>query len=320
MKRPEPLFALLAIFIVSISCTSPLAVGLFFSDINWDNIEAWVEDQDCETLEIELNGGDHSHVYVDEIKFSCRILEEGYYCNGPSSSLDPSLTVKIYEYGDRTNLKRTIKIDNERPWDKCDFDQDGVVDAKDGCPDDPDKIDPGYCGCWEEEFDSDGDAMPDCADECPDNPEKDSPGRCGCELSETDTDQDNMPDCLDDCPQDPNKEAPENCGCRVPEIDTDGDFAPDCIDDCPEDPEKQTPGICGCGVSDADDDGDGMVFCQDPCPGDAWHDMVGEPCDHDEDDDGTHDNADGCPFNPRLIKRNKCGCKTSCGDEVPQAQ
>ena len=349
MKRFRPLFLLLVIFLVSISCDNFLDFLSYFEDIDWDKIEVFVEDQYCETLDLELQGGNNSHVYVDDIKFSCNVLEEGYFCSGPSSSINPELTVTIYEYGDRTNLKRTIIIPSERPWDKCDFDKDGVNDAKDGCPDDPDKTDPGFCGCWEDELDSDGDEIPDCADDCPGNSEKDSPGRCGCELSDTDTDQDNMPDCLDDCPDDPSKEAPESCGCGVAEVDSDGDFIPDCVDGCPEDPgkeapetcgcgiaetdtdgdavadcvddcpddsEKESPGICGCGIAEVDSDGDDVKDCIDKCPDDAWHDLVGDPCDHDEDDDGTHDGVDECPFNPLKTRRDKCGCKNSCGDPV----
>jgi hypothetical protein len=37
-----------------------------------------------------------------------------------------------------------------------------IVDA---CPEDPDKIDPGQCGCGEPDVDSDRDGFADCADE-----------------------------------------------------------------------------------------------------------------------------------------------------------
>ncbi|MHC4695198.1 MAG: FG-GAP repeat protein [Planctomycetota bacterium] len=59
--------------------------------------------------------------------------------------------------------------DNGVP-DECepDDDGDGVIDACDGCPDDPNKTEPGICGCGlDDNTDSDGDDVPDCFDECP---------------------------------------------------------------------------------------------------------------------------------------------------------
>ncbi|HVV86772.1 MAG TPA: hypothetical protein VHE35_27125 [Kofleriaceae bacterium] len=43
-----------------------------------------------------------------------------------------------------------------------DFDQDGVDDCADGCPSDPDKADPGDCGCFTPDSDDDGDGVADC--------------------------------------------------------------------------------------------------------------------------------------------------------------
>jgi hypothetical protein len=51
----------------------------------------------------------------------------------------------------------------------CEGDLDGDgVDARcgDACPDDPDKTDPGICGCNVPDTDSNGDGVPDCADSC----------------------------------------------------------------------------------------------------------------------------------------------------------
>lgn len=47
---------------------------------------------------------------------------------------------------------------------------DGVVDENDGCPNDPNKTDPGTCGCGVADDDSDGDGVADCADNCPNVP------------------------------------------------------------------------------------------------------------------------------------------------------
>lgn len=84
--------------------------------------------------------------------------------------------------------------------DECepDTDQDGVINACDGCPLDPDKVFPQNCGCGQDEtpdcqpvstaVDSDGDGVPDTKDLCPEFDDL------------MDTDLDGVPDCLDNCP------------------------------------------------------------------------------------------------------------------------
>jgi hypothetical protein len=53
-------------------------------------------------------------------------------------------------------------------------------------------------------IDSDGDGVPDGDDECPEDPNKTEPGVCGCgKADDADEDQDNIPDCLDDRPEEP---------------------------------------------------------------------------------------------------------------------
>jgi hypothetical protein len=48
----------------------------------------------------------------------------------------------------------------------ADDDNDGVQNCADGCPQDPQKSDPGACGCGAPENDLDGDRIPDCIDNC----------------------------------------------------------------------------------------------------------------------------------------------------------
>ena len=48
--------------------------------------------------------------------------------------------------------------------------------------------------------DTDGDGTADCVDNCPDDPNKTEPGECGCGFADTDTDQDGTLDCNDPCP------------------------------------------------------------------------------------------------------------------------
>lgn len=83
------------------------------------------------------------------------------------------------------------------------------------------------------EPDSDGDGLIDACDGCPSDPNKTAPGACGCGVPDTDSDGDGAPDCVDGCPFDPNKTSPGTCGCGVPDIDSDGDTVPDCFDVCP---------------------------------------------------------------------------------------
>ena len=114
-----------------------------------------------------------------------------------------------------------------------DGDADGTPDCADGCPTDPDKADPGQCGCFNPETDSDGDATADCVDGCPTDANKTEPGLCGCGVSDADSDSDGTVDCFDLCPNDPAKIVPGACGCGAPDTDADDDDIADCIDSCP---------------------------------------------------------------------------------------
>ena len=117
--------------------------------------------------------------------------------------------------------------------------------------------------------DSDGDGVSDCGDGCPDDPNKIEPGMCGCGNLDTDTDSDGTADCVDGCPLDRTKTEPGICGCGTPDTDRDRDGRADCMDGCPDDPAKTTPGVCGCGTPDDDTDSDGAPGCMDVCPNDA---------------------------------------------------
>jgi hypothetical protein len=72
-----------------------------------------------------------------------------------------------------------------------DDDDDGVPLAADNCPDayNPDQAD------------RDGDGVGDLCDACPDDPNKSDPGECGCGVpGDGDSDVDGVPDCFDNCP------------------------------------------------------------------------------------------------------------------------
>lgn len=108
--------------------------------------------------------------------------------------------------------------DEEYPGPKeCDLDEDndgdGTRDCEDECPNDPDKIKQGVCGCGIPDEDSDGDGTMNCQDSCPADPEKTIMGICGCGASDEDYDRDGVVNCHDGCPDDPDKVAPGACGC-----------------------------------------------------------------------------------------------------------
>jgi hypothetical protein len=114
-----------------------------------------------------------------------------------------------------------------------------------------------------------GDAPKAPDDACPMDPDKTDPGSCGCGTPDVDTDNDGTPNCFDSCPDDPEKVGPGACECGKSERDTDNDGTADCVDECPNDTAKTERGICGCGVPDADRDGDGAADCVDACEGPA---------------------------------------------------
>jgi len=162
-------------------------------------------------------------------------------------------------------------------------------------------------------------------DECPDDPDKTEPGVCGCGVPDDDTDGDGVADCNDNCPDDPNKSDAGDCGCGVPDDDTDGDGVADCEDNCPfsSNPMQEDADEDGVGDACSDDfDSDGVPDEEDNCPnvpnsdqddGDA--DGVGDACDacpldnpNDTDLDGVCDSDDACPTDADKTLPGVCGC------------
>ena len=170
----------------------------------------------------------------------------------------------------------------------------------DNCPNDPNKKEPGICGCGVPDTDTDVDGTPDCIDSCLSDPNKIQPGVCGCGIPDIDTDNDGTMDCDDNCPNDPDKTEPGICGCGSPDTDTDNDGTLDCKDNCPTDPNKTNPGVCGCGVLDVDVDQDGIYDCNDDCDSSL-----------DSDGDGFGDCDENCPNDPNKTKPGICGCGVS---------
>jgi hypothetical protein len=188
----------------------------------------------------------------------------------------------------------------------------------DACPFNPNKVEPGQCGCNTADNDTDGDGIADCLDKCLTDPNKTKPGTCGCGRPETDTDLDGAKDCLDRCPSDPNKKWLGICGCGIADVDSDGDTVPDCNDLCPGDPDKLDGGVCGCQASENDSDGDGALDCVDLCPSDPNKAEPGicgcASSDEDSDGDGHADCIDECPTDPSKLESGLCGCETADTD------
>jgi hypothetical protein len=182
-----------------------------------------------------------------------------------------------------------------------DADTDGAGDACDDCATDPDKTEPGQCGCGAPDTDSDDDSVADCIDECPHT--------CGLMML---VDPDGCPMTLGGCC--------DGTGCTPlmdeasctgiggnylgdgRSCDSDGDGLEDCpaIDDCVD--------VDGDGLGDPDYAGIACSPDNCPCmdnPGqtDSDTDGVGDACDrcpgaddtNDADTDGWPDACDNCP-------------------------
>ncbi len=121
----------------------------------------------------------------------------------------------------------------------------------------------GYSPVPGKSMDADEDGIPDAADRCPADPE-DKNGfedADGCPDAARDTDADGIPDMHDKCVSDPeDKNGFEDAdGCPDATRDTDRDGIPDASDKCPAEPEDADGFEDADGCPDADNDGDG--FC-----------------------------------------------------------
>jgi hypothetical protein len=190
--------------------------------------------------------------------------------------------------------------------------------SSDGCPSDPNKTEPGVCGCgYADSTDTDGDGIcgvvtdncpsvsnsnqadadsdgtGDACDGCPSDNQKTSAGTCGCGFADsTDTDGDGICGVVtDNCPavSNPNQ------------ADADSDGTGDACDGCPNDNTKTAAGQCGCGNPDTDTDGDGTADCNDECINDNQKIAVGTcGCGYDDSTDTDDDGicgavTDNCP-------------------------
>ena len=166
-----------------------------------------------------------------------------------------------------------------------DKDGDGIVDAIDACPDEPEDFDEfeDADGCPDPDNDLDG--VADAQDSCPNDPE-DKDGwqdEDGC--PDPDNDADNFLDGEDGCPDEPEDVDgwQDEDGC--PDPDNDGDGLEDQVDSCPVNAEDIDGFQDSDGCPDPDNDGDGFLDLDDLCPNDA------ENVNDFKDDDGCPDDV-----------------------------
>lgn len=159
-----------------------------------------------------------------------------------------------------------------------------VGEGEDACPEDPNKTNPGKCGCGISEGECDEFVDPESDDLCDPNPcehgvcfENVNDYTCQCEKGWTGA---NCEQGIDDCEPDPcvngtcvDGHNSYTCHCEA------GWFGVNCdqnTDNCPSDPDKTEPGECGCGESDEDSDNDGTPDCHDQCPYDPGKTQPGK--------------------------------------------
>jgi outer membrane protein OmpA-like peptidoglycan-associated protein len=115
-----------------------------------------------------------------------------------------------------------------------DSDGDGIIDADDRCPEEPEDYD-GFQdsdGC--PDYDNDGDGIPDVKDKCPDEAEDFDGYQDDDGCPDLDNDGDGIPDIKDKCPDQAEDfdGFQDDDGC--PDLDNDGDGIPDKLDKCPD--------------------------------------------------------------------------------------
>jgi len=198
----------------------------------------------------------------------------------------------------------------------ADSDGDGVCDADDNCPNDPNPL----------QENGDGDADGDACDACPIDANDDSDGDGVCDSDDVcpndlndDSDGDGICDSDDACPDDATN-------------DTDGDGLCNKDDPCPNDfnNDSDGDGVCdsqdNCPADNPDDsDGDGVCDSDDACPNDNPDDADNDGlCDSDDnfptdpdndaDKDGISGDIDNCPvvFNPQQKDTDGDGIGDAC--------
>ncbi len=126
---------------------------------------------------------------------------DGYWDPSDSNPLDPNIPSSLHN-APQTVASQPIKTSSSPTYSPppADSDNDGTPDRNDACQFDPNKTEPGVCGCGTPDTDTDRDGTLDCNDACPSDPNKAGPGQCGCGVVDTDSDGDGVADCVDPTP------------------------------------------------------------------------------------------------------------------------
>lgn len=172
--------------------------------------------------------------------------------------------------------------------------------------------------------DSDSDGIPDASDNCPQQPnpdqvDLDADGQG--DACDSDLDGDGIDNAVDNCPAVANALQDDRDGDGSGDAcdpDLDGDLVPDAQDNCPWTPNPQQADSDGDGWGDAcdgDDDNDAVLDGQDNCPltanagqEDYDGDGSGDACDGDTDADGVSDETDLCARTPLSLPTDEAGC------------
>lgn len=197
-----------------------------------------------------------------------------------------------------TSIDRALEMTNP---EECaggpDRDGDGIGDAVDQCPDEPEDIDQfeDENGCPDP--DNDGDTVLDPNDQCP--MEAGEPIHNGCPVQ--DRDLDGVPDRNDQCPDIPEdldgNEDEDGCP-EEDRLDQDGDGILDSDDQCPSEPEDIDRFEDDNGCPDLDNDLDTVLDTMDACPIEPGSPMNNGCPLLDRDADGVNDDIDQCPDVP----------------------
>lgn len=250
-------------------------------------------------------------------------LENNQGTEVPEDELCPKGTLKAGQYKGHCGCDKEDVINILTGRYTCDEQSDNPGEIVDLCPHDPNKTEPGICGCgFSDAPDGTGEIWCANLDLCPNDDAKLKPGICGCGVPDDIDHETGLYECLknniDLCPGNPDKLTPGICGCDESDdvydqelIGTIFEKLPVCLtkqlDLCQDDPNKRLPGVCGCGVADVDTDGDTVLDCNDACPKDKlkWEDDGVCGCGiednekhlSDADGDGVPNCIDICPEN-----------------------
>ncbi len=129
---------------------------------------------------------------LDSTPQSSRGFKDGWLAVGATYSLPGSVQIQVLEIADVARVRVTMANgsgptcrNGQAPGaDTSGRFGVGCSITSDGCPNDPNKTEPGVCGCGVSEVDTDGDGVRDCTDRCPSDPKKTDPGSCGCGVTE----------------------------------------------------------------------------------------------------------------------------------------